>query len=167
MKVIVTLIALFVLSSAAWTSDHQLTGDASIQIAEGVKNQLYNSCHIVLLTLTSSPTKKLLRLFWRTLTNPMTPREPWLQLTLPPPTSCSPCSAWRTPTVTRTPTVKLVVMSLSAWARSGRTSSPNDEPNLITIKIFRDYWYYRDRYYYTPTVICLPYKSFYQELAGV
>jgi hypothetical protein len=40
-------------------------------------------------------------------------------------------------------------------------------PNLITIKIFRDYWYYRDRYYYTPTVICLPYQSFFSELAGV
>jgi hypothetical protein len=40
------LFAVLFLTQAAWTPNHQITGDASKQIADGIKTQMYLFIHI-------------------------------------------------------------------------------------------------------------------------
>lgn len=39
--------ALLACANAAWTADHEITGEASKQLAEGIKQKMYDFIHAV------------------------------------------------------------------------------------------------------------------------
>jgi hypothetical protein len=70
------LLALLCLSQAAWTSTHEITGDASTQLAAGIKAYLYVFPHTALPTLAKSPTRQPPRPSSATLALTTTPSAP-------------------------------------------------------------------------------------------
>lgn len=93
MKVIavaVVVLALLSFASAAWTPDHEITGDASKLISDGVKATLYNIYHLEPLITRKLPIKLPPTLSSPILIRLMIPRELSCPLITPLPINCSP-----------------------------------------------------------------------------
>jgi len=111
MKLILAIFALLFVANCYTFAGHAISGDASKQVAAGIKAELYIFVHLDSLPYPPLLTKPLPRLLKPISPKLMPKRELWIKSTSPQLAKSSPYSDLRIPTVIKTRTERLQEMS--------------------------------------------------------